>query len=889
MRRNPLEQASIRWVILTILFFVVTWGIVFYALTNINEQFFMIAFLIAVAYAIWSWVLIRQAMHETRATQKMLEESLARQHASQAALEHQLRETLLLNRVIATAISSLEPNQILETICQELARALDLPQAGVALLNTERTYETVVAEYRTPGKPSALGIILPLEGNEATRSVIENQKPLVIENAQTDPRQPALHQMEKERGTVTLLILPLIVRGQVIGTFGLESDQPRVFSDDEITLAQNVANATSQVLESARLTAELRQELEERRRAEAQLQKTFQDIERAQTRARALLDATTDSILMISPEERVVAVNWSFCRNFFGKHPRELYAHGIQDYKAEFAQLFQDPEGLLRHIRNTLHNSEQYFTNMIVQISPKLREYQLVSTPVRTSTNEFLGRLYIFHDVSHEREVERLRNEFFSMVSHELRTPLTSIKGYVDLLQSGATGEVSPEQREFLDIIKTNTDRLVKLINDLLDLSRIDAGRLDLHLRAVDIGLLTRQVVNTLRPLLDNKQQHVTLDLSPNTPLVWADNDRVVQILTNLISNAHKYTPSGGTIAITIQPVNDHVRVDVQDNGIGISPEDQPHLFSRFFRAKNRVTQQSPGTGLGLAITRSLVEMQGGEIFVTSTPNQGSTFSFTLPIEPQIQIQKETRVIAAERSILIIDEDVDLTNMMRLYLERAGYRVSVAHHGKTAIEMARTQKPDLITLELLLSDLNGFQVIEALKEYPETKTIPVMIVSVLADREEGKLLGAVDYLGKPFTEPLLLQHVRRVLTAGCIKTILIAQSETESRKLISVLLHNAGYEVIEARDDTTILPLIEEQAPDLILLDLKSPQLDGIAVLRQLRERYKHLPVVMMGGYEGISNESHQAIVQLGAPTMLTKPITAEKLATAIYQAIYSD
>jgi signal transduction histidine kinase len=489
MKRNPLEQASVRWIILTILFFVVAWGIIFYSLVNLTEQFFPIAFFVAVAYAVWSWVLIQQAMSETRATQKKLEASIAQQQASQAALERQLRETLLLNRVIATAISSLEPNQILEMICQELAHAFDLPQAGVALLNAERTHETVVAEYRAPGKPSALGIILPLKENEATRYVIENQKPLVIANAQTDPRQPALHQMEKERGTVTLLILPLIVRGQVVGTLGLESDQPRTFTDDEIALAQNVANATSQVLESARLTAELRQELEERRRAEAQLQKTFQDIERAQTRARALLDATTDSILMISPEERIVAVNWSFCRNFFGKHPRELYAHAIQDYKAEFAQLFQDPEGLLRHLRNTLHNSEQYFTNMIVQTSPKLREYQLVSTPVRTSTNEFLGRLYIFHDVSHEREVERLRNEFFSMVSHELRTPLTSIKGYVDLLQSGATGEVSPEQREFLDIIKTNTDRLVKLINDLLDLSRIDAGRLDLRLASGGHGL----------------------------------------------------------------------------------------------------------------------------------------------------------------------------------------------------------------------------------------------------------------------------------------------------------------------------------------------------------------------------------------------------------------
>jgi len=887
MKRNPLEQASVRWVILTILFFVVTWGIIFYALTNINEQFFMMAFIIAVAYAIWSWVLIRQATNETRATQKILEESIARQQASQVALERQLRETLLLNRVIATAISSLEPNQILEMICQELAHAFDLPQAGVALLNAEHTHETVVAEYRAPGKPSALGIVLPLAGNEATRYVIEHQKPLVIENAQTDPRQPALHEMEKARGTISLLILPLIVRGQVIGTLGLESDQPRTFTDDEIALAQNVANATSQVLESARLTAELRQELEERRRTEAQLQKTLQDIERAQTRARALLDATTDSILMLSPEERVVAVNWSFCRNFFGKHPRELYDRHLQDLQNEFAQLFEDAAGLQTHLRNTLLNSEQSFTNLIVQTSPKHRDYQLVSTPVRTSTHEYLGRLYIFHDVSHEREVERLRNEFFSMVSHELRTPLTSIKGYVDLLQSGATGELSPEQREFLDIIKTNTDRLVKLINDLLDLSRIDAGHLDLRWQAVDIGLLVRQVVNTLRPLLDGKHQHVTLELAPHTPPVWADNDRVVQILTNLISNAHKYTPAEGQITITVRPLDRHVRVDVQDNGIGISPEDQLHLFSRFFRAKNRATQQSTGTGLGLAITRSLVEMQGGEIFVTSAPNQGSTFSFTLPIEPQIR--QETRAITAERSILIVDEDVDLTNMMRLYLERAGYRVSVAHHGKTAIEMARTQKPDLITLELLLSDLNGFQVIEALKEDPETKRIPVMIISVLADREEGKLLGAVDYLSKPFTEPLLLQHVRRVFAAGCIETILVAQSEMESRKLIAMLLHNAGYEVIEARDDTTILPLIEERAPDLVLLELKSPQLDGIAVLRQLRERYKHLPVVMMGGYEGISNESHQAIVQLGTPTMLTKPITAEKLATAIYQAIYPE
>jgi signal transduction histidine kinase len=227
------------------------------------------------------------------------------------------------------------------------------------------------------------------------------------------------------------------------------------------------------------------------------------------------------------------------------------------------------------------------------------------------------------------QEANRLKTEFVSMVSHELRTPLTSIQGYAELLLEDE--QIAEEQRESLTLVKKNADRLLGLINDLLDLSRMEAGRVDLHRTSLDLARLIREVAGSLRPLIEAKRQRLRLDLGDALPAVWADADRVTQILTNLISNAHKYTLVEGSITVAARRNDGFVRVDVSDTGIGLSPEDQTQLFTKFFRAQDRSPQAGGGTGLGLVITRLLVELHGGRITVSSAPGQGSTFSFSLP------------------------------------------------------------------------------------------------------------------------------------------------------------------------------------------------------------------------------------------------------------------
>ena len=227
------------------------------------------------------------------------------------------------------------------------------------------------------------------------------------------------------------------------------------------------------------------------------------------------------------------------------------------------------------------------------------------------------------------QEANRLKTEFVSMVSHELRTPLTSIQGYAELLIEDE--QIAEEQRESLTLVKKNSDRLLGLINDLLDLSRIEAGRVDLQRTSLDLARLILEVAGSLRPLIEAKRQRLRLELGEALPAVWADADRVTQILTNLISNAHKYTLVEGSITVAAQRDDGFVRVDVSDTGIGLSPEDQAQLFTKFFTAHHRSPQAGGGTGLGLVITRSLVELHGGRITVSSAPGQGSTFSFSLP------------------------------------------------------------------------------------------------------------------------------------------------------------------------------------------------------------------------------------------------------------------
>jgi signal transduction histidine kinase len=279
-------------------------------------------------------------------------------------------------------------------------------------------------------------------------------------------------------------------------------------------------------------------------------------------------------------------------------------------------------------VAQTHANLRGTFYLMITMTVFGLLGLMLVIGAVRRSTVE-AHRLAA--EATRANELTQLKSEFVTLVSHELRTPLTSIAGYVELLLEEQGGTSAEAQREPLGIVKRNADRLLQLIDDLLDISRIEAGKVELKRARLDLVGLIREVANSLRPQIEAKEQRLTLDLGEGLPAVSGDADRVTQILTNLLSNAHKYTPPGGSVAITADGEEGLVRVNVQDTGVGLSADDQARLFTKFFRAQHHATAGVGGTGLGLAITRALVALHGGEITVTSALGHGSTFSFTLP------------------------------------------------------------------------------------------------------------------------------------------------------------------------------------------------------------------------------------------------------------------
>lgn len=487
-------------------------------------------------------------------------------------------------------------------------------------------------------------------------------------------------------------------------------------------------------------------------------------LETAHSESRAILDAVSEAILLISPDERLLTVNRCFSE-FFGIPSDEVVGQPLSVLYAQLAPLFVDPSRLQKLLAGTISAHQPRVTEFVVQCAPQKRELELYSTPVFSSSAEYLGRLHALRDVTHEREVDRMKSEFVSLVSHELRTPLTSIQGYIDLiLTDEEVGPLTELQLEFLSVAKSNARRLVSLINNLLDLSRIESGKIELHRESLNLNHLIRELIPSFQPQLDTKQQVCTLHLPEQAPIVQGDAERIIQILSNLLSNAHKYTPQGGHIDLAVEVVGTVARTAVTDSGIGLSNKEQAQLFKRFYRAQNALTESIGGTGLGLSITRSLVELHGGEIQVFSEPGKGSTFCFTLPLVQQWALPTPRRKGGPGKCILVVDDEPDIAHLLQHYLEGAGYLVLGAATGTEAFQLAKTAHPDLIALDMLLPDTSGLTVLEWLKSDASTSSIPVMILSIADDDGRWRLLGAIDYFHKPIKPDILLPRIAAVFT-----------------------------------------------------------------------------------------------------------------------------
>jgi PAS domain S-box-containing protein len=389
----------------------------------------------------------------------------------------------------------------------------------------------------------------------------------------------------------------------------------------------------------------------------------------------------------------------------------------------------------------------------------------------------FEGTVSVFRDITRDVEVDRMKSEFVSTVSHELRTPMTSIKGYIDLMYDGMAGPLSDSQRKFLRTVKNNTDRLTLLVNSLLDISRLDIGMIKLELETVSPLSLIEHVVSILQPKIEAKGQTLTVLAQPPQPTVRADPARVVQILTNLVDNAVKYTPSGGQITIDTQQVDGFLHLLVQDNGMGISEQDQQKLFNRFFRAKSALLSGAGGAGLGLHISRSLVDLHGGEIWVDSHPERGSTFTFSLPLATHAQDTDDHapfRTISyaqQDRHIVIVEDEVEIAHQLSQHLRGlGGYRVHIFRYGHAALDYVRQpdNRVDLIAVDLHLPDIGGDELVRQLIAEPRTHNTPVIAVaaSVESSQEERQqivAMGVARLVSKPLQVPELVAEIERVL------------------------------------------------------------------------------------------------------------------------------
>ena len=494
------------------------------------------------------------------------------------------------------------------------------------------------------------------------------------------------------------------------------------------------------------------------------------------------------------------------------------------------------------------------FNEMLAQIQQSERALRMardeLEQRVRERTAELEAAKREVEEFSHsvllaKEEVERgskFKDQFLSTMSHELRTPLNAVLGFSDLLADERYGPLNDRQQRYVAHIHTGGKHLLSLISDILDLSKIEAGRMELTREDVTVASAFAEVISSLYPLAEKKSQALLQQVEPHLH-VRADAMRFKQMLMNLAGNAIKFTPEGGRIELAARQVDDQVRVEVRDNGPGIPPEQQQRIFEAFFRLRE-TGSATEGTGLGLAITARLVELHGGKLGIESQPGEGACFYFSLPliaIAPDQSAQASRSIPRASKAprILVIEDNAVTGQLIQSQLTSSGYEALKCERPERALEMAAEHQPDAITLDLLMQPVHGLEVLLQLKNDPRTSKIPVIVVTVMDQPGVGAALGADEYLIKPVDKATLLAAVERCLRsrggAAPTRSILVVEDDLSTLEMIVELLKAYGYAVSSATDGEQARATVAQSLPELVILDLVLPKMSGFELLAEWR------------------------------------------------------
>ncbi len=569
---------------------------------------------------------------EVRAFNAVLEERI-NERTRELKIERDTLETL--NAIALEVSSSLDGDVIMHNSLTTLAKLIGVEHGSIMLLDRETEQ---LVDRAVLGKRDNIGYIRFPLGYGIVGWVAQNRKPLIVDDVTTDPRwtPPPIDDPSAKRSG-SMIAVPLIAHHEVLGVLVLSHEQTGYFREEHLRLLTASANQIAIGIHNAQVYQQAEQQYLHRYEMQ-------QRQEQAVSQSTAILQSLSDGVIVCDQSGSVLTVNLA-AEKILDRSIEELVTWNLGDLlRRLLGRRIQELslDDLLNNPWDERHQPRTLSTTF--QIGP--RTISITLDPVISSKETLIGAVAVFRDRTREVESDRLKTEFIGTVSHELRTPMTSIKGFTQLLAMGSLGPINETQKEFLGIIQSNAERMIAIINDLLDITKIETGSVELEIRPIHVAETLSTVMLELQPKIQERQQHLALSIPAGLPLVRADGRRFNQILFNIVSNAVKYTPRGGSITIEAREVTTeaipeeerdglrpgrYVQIDVRDTGVGIAPEDLPRIWERFYRTENPLKVEAGGTGLGLSLVRPLVKLLGGRIWVESRLNEGSVFSFVLP------------------------------------------------------------------------------------------------------------------------------------------------------------------------------------------------------------------------------------------------------------------
>jgi signal transduction histidine kinase/CheY-like chemotaxis protein len=819
------------------------------------------------------------------------------------ALEQQTATAEIL-RVISRSPTDLQP--VLDAVAENAARLCEATDAQI--FRVEEDFLRRVASFGAlpvhTGRPIGRGWV-------TGRSVVDRRTVHVHDLlAESDEEFPIGRETQRLVGHRTTLATPLLREGQPLGAILIRRLEVRPFSDKQIRLLETFADQAVIAIENVRLFNELQARTQALTRSVDQLT-ALGEVGRAVS---STLDIDTVLDTIVSRAGQLAGADG--CSIYeYDAATEEFQLRATHNFdpalvEAVRATPLHKGEGLMgraAEVREPIqipdiaqpgaYQSRQ--RDMLVRAGfrallsvPLLREDQVIGTlsvnrkapgafppdvvdllkTFATQSVLAIQNARLFREIEDKgRQLEiasRHKSQFLANMSHELRTPLNAIIGVTEMLLEDARALDQADQVEPHERILRAGKHLLALINDILDLSKIEAGKMELHPESFAIAPLVEDVVATVRPLAEKNGNQVVVDCPADLGTMWADATRVRQALLNLASNAGKFTERG-RVAVAVDRRHDRgrdwVTFAVSDTGIGMTAEQLARLFEEFTQADASTTRRYGGTGLGLAISRRFCRMMGGDITVESAPGEGSTFTMWLPADVPATRDGEAEPVPAPgagdgpppapppgraaRRVLVIDDDPTVRELMERFLAREGFAVVTAASGVEGLRRAREVRPAAITLDVLMPDLTGWSVLAALKADPELADIPVVFVTILDEQRKGYSLRAADYLVKPVDRERLLRTLARLCGSRPARRVLLVEDDETTRTVVQHALEREGWAITPAENGRVALArLAREPRPDAILLDLLMPEMDGFEFLAEMRRHaaWRDVPVVVL-------------------------------------------